>query len=262
MIRAGTRNLFIPFLLILLSGLLGGGCSTLRNTGGGGGESKNWRNTLRNCSEKAVLFQTLTISGKAVADIPSMNFDMSVNYRIQAIADSAVMIRFTKIGFEAARVLITRDSIHIIDRTKRTYQVEGLDKLTELTGLDPDLRMVQDLLIGNLYQIPDQLEVREKRGNPQVFAGSKSGTDFSYAINTNNYRLTRLEAINSERNQHSTLSYKDFKEYDSQLVSISGLIKVFLPEPLSFDFRHSKVEIDPEKFSLTFEVPGNYDRLP
>lgn len=256
------RSFIYRIVLILL---VAAGIQSCKTTGGLTDKArpgKSWRVALAECKGNPVEFTTLNMSGKARAEMSSMDFNMNISYRVQIHADSLIMIRFSKIGIEAIRVYMDRDSIYILDKFQRTYQVASYDKAYELTGLEADFDLIQDLLIGNLNQIPEKLDLEDKRADPFVFKGMKELTDFSYSIRRDDFKLSRLEARNPILDQHSLLQYNQFKEVDGQLFCTEGIFKVISPKNILFDFRHNKVDINPSRISIKIAIPNGYERLP
>ena len=64
--------------------------------------------------------------------------------------DSAIWLSANAIlGIEAMRVLITRDSVKLLDKLNKVYTARSVDYLQDLTSLPLDLPTLQDLIIGN-----------------------------------------------------------------------------------------------------------------
>jgi hypothetical protein len=159
--------------------------------------------------------------------------------------------------------MITRDSVFVIDRSRNVYQRSDYTPARTLTGLDADLGLLQDLLVGNLHLLleAEQLEIDEKNANPRVFTGATNGTALAYAIDQQNNKLVRLEAENPEQALHSVITYEDFDPQGKTQMPGTGKIRVLSPNDIRIEFRHSRVEINPERFSTSFKVPDHYERV-
>ena len=53
------------------------------------------------------------------------------------------------LGIEALRVLIDKDSVRILYKMDKEYQVRSLEYLTEVAALPLDLHALQEIIIGN-----------------------------------------------------------------------------------------------------------------
>ena len=81
-------------------------------------------------------------------DAGGKRYDLNANMRM--VKDSAVWISVNAIlGIEAMRMLITKDSVKLLNKQEKAYTARSIDYLQEVTALPLNLRTVQDLLIGN-----------------------------------------------------------------------------------------------------------------
>lgn len=86
-----------------------------------------------------------TLNGRArVAIEGSTEFTVQVT----AETDSFIGLSFRLIGLEGARILLTPDSVRIIDRINKQYQPRDYSYFREQFGIDLDFRSLQDLLAG------------------------------------------------------------------------------------------------------------------
>ena len=87
---------------------------------------------------------------KFSADITFNKKDNSTNGSLRIIRDSAIWISLSPaLGIEAARMLITVDSIKFLNRLESTYFVEDFKYLNSLLKTNLDFDMLQSLLVGN-----------------------------------------------------------------------------------------------------------------
>src|SRR6185295_20282914 len=111
-------------------------------------------------SVKAHSFQFEWFTGKAKVVVTEGNnkIDFTANFRIRK--DSAVWISISPaLGIEVARMLMTKDSIRIIDRIDKKRYARGYDFFKAYTSLPIDLYAVQNLVAGNLLFVRSNYEV-------------------------------------------------------------------------------------------------------
>src|SRR5215216_5980977 len=73
-----------------------------------------------------------------------------VNASMRMYKDSLIWISVNAVfGIEAMRMLITSDSVFLLDKLNKSYLVRSIDYLQEVTSLPLTLSMLQDLLVGN-----------------------------------------------------------------------------------------------------------------
>ncbi|RMG26158.1 MAG: DUF4292 domain-containing protein [Bacteroidetes bacterium] len=258
-----NKHLHFSYIILglCLLGLLG--CKSGRGLIGKKEKVVSWKHTLEKTETERVQFQTLAISGKANVAFPSQNLSMGLSYRLNMIKDSLIWIRISKLGIEGIRALITRDSIFVIDRTNNLYHVSNFQLAEKFTGLQGDFGMIQDLLLGNLHLVPpvDELKVEKKQTNPLIVTGEKSGTLFKYLIDSRLHKLTSMEAFNPIKGLHSVVTYGDFEAHGRTRMPLKTHIQVLAPDTLELEFQHRRVEINPERFSIKFNVPRSYERV-
>ena len=231
-------------------------CKSLKDLGG---KSKGETATLKALKRNNLQFTTLSISGKGKAEMAAMKFNMGISYKLDLYVDSLIRIRVTKLGFEGARILITQDSIYILNRLNKTYTSSDYSLAKKFTGLDADFGMLQALILGDFAPIPDQLEYYGKAA-PQLFRGMAGGTDFAYKLRRNPVKVMEIEATNKLLSQHTIIQYNEFKEVEEQFIPNEGAVNVISPEKAGFDFKHSRVNLNPSKISFKFNIPDNYER--
>ena len=247
--------------MILLAGTFAlQACKSGKTLAEGDNPRKSWRFTLAQSEQERLDFQTLTLNGRAEIRMPSQNSRISANYRINMAKDSLIWIRVSKFGIEAARVLITPDSIWVMDKLSNSLQSADFSLAAEYTGLDANFSALQDLILGNLYIVPDELIAEKKKGNTHIFTGSKGGMDFRYSIDTDRYKVVEIDAQNAGRDQHSVIQYEGFESAANTHLPMRGMINVLAPVQTSVKFNHTKAELNPRQISFKFDVPNNYER--
>lgn len=98
-------------------------------------------------------------SAKADITIATDTSDRSFNAQVRSVTDSALWTSITAVlGIEAARVLLTPDSIKMLDRLHDTFFIGDTAQAKARFGLQPDLQLLQQALLG----IPIGFDPKEK----------------------------------------------------------------------------------------------------
>lgn len=206
-------------------------------------------------------FQFNRLSLKGDGKFESKKEQVSFTYRIQMVKDSAIWFSVTKMGYEALRALITPDSIQVLDRLSRKYAVADYSLLRKLSGMDLDFRAIENLLLGNIGYMKDSLLADSRSKIPHRFLGKKDSTQFSYVLSGENFKITRMEAENLNRNQKSFVTYARFEVREGFLLPQYLLLTVVKPERNQLELTHSRIERNPEPAILNFSIPDNYARV-
>jgi hypothetical protein len=114
-------------------------------------------------SVKAHAFQFEWFSGKAKVEVTAGNekTDFTANFRIKK--DSAIWISASPaLGIEVARMLMTKDSIRVINRLDKKRYTRDYDFFKAFTTLPVDFYTIQNLITGNLLFLRNSYYVKMK----------------------------------------------------------------------------------------------------
>ncbi|MBK8949075.1 MAG: DUF4292 domain-containing protein [Flavobacteriales bacterium] len=105
-------------------------------------------------------------SAKADVDLVMPDASRSFRSAVRLVTDSALWVSITPaLGIEVARALVTVDSVKVLDRLKDAYFMGGRDSAWARFGIDPDLDLLQQALLGRPIGLDPRGEVpRRPRG--------------------------------------------------------------------------------------------------
>jgi hypothetical protein len=186
-----------------------------------------------------------------------------VNANIKMYRDSAIWVSVNAIlGIEAIRLLITKDSVKLLNKLEKTYAARGISFLQEATSLPLDLNTLQNLIIGNPVYVDSNI-VRYSTGNGTVSLVSL-GSLFKNLFTLNDGDKTiihsKLTDTDPFRNRTADLSYNEYENKKGFpfatkrqiVVSERGRLDIKL------DFKNYTFN---EEVSFPFSIPKNYARL-
>lgn len=188
------------------------------------------------------------------------NYDVNANVRMYR--DSALWINVNAfMGIDAMRVLITRDSVKLLNKLDKVYTARSVDYLQEVTSLPLDLKTVQDLIIGNIVFL-DSNVVSYSSANNTVSLLS-IGRWFKNLITLSDPERALLHAklddVDIARNRTADLTYSDYESKKGKPFSTKRRIVVTEKTRLDIKLDFKQYEFDGE-VSFPFSVPKNYDR--
>lgn len=165
------------------------------------------------------------------------------------------------VTIEAFRVLITPDSVKILDKMKKIARLRSVTYLQEQIGLPVDFRTVQDILIGNPVYF-DTSHILYYRTETKGVSLYSLGRVFSNFLTLNaDYTLnhSKLDDADPMRARTCDMTYGDFDL--SAAVPFSLYRKVSVTEKAKVDI---EMNIKQYKFneplSDNFTIPKNYKR--
>jgi hypothetical protein len=214
-------------------------------------------------SGKSVKVASLTAKTAILASGDRGNISATAN--IIWLKDSVLWINVKKFGIEAARALITRDSVFVLNRLEKTYSAAGLNALQQQYSLPGGFALLQDFLLGNAWFFPDIRLTSGIQDSLHHLYGENRDYGAEYFIEEGSYRLRRENFLQRMDNRQVLFSFQDFRT---------------MPEYPWFAFRRSlmadspetgKVQVDMEFENVTFnsdpapvykfEIPAHYRRV-
>jgi len=108
-------------------------------------------------------FQFETISAKANATvIDSSGKKTAFKTHLRIKKDSIIWMSISKLSIEAARVIITTDSVKILNRLNKEYFIGDFSYINKVFGTDLDYQMMEALLIGNSLDFDEEDRINSR----------------------------------------------------------------------------------------------------
>lgn len=193
--------------------------------------------------------------------------DNEVNATVHIKKDSLIWIAIQAnvgpISVEVFRVLITRDSAKILDKTKKVVRLRSVSYLQEQVHLPVNFYTLQDMLIGNPIFL-DTARVlyyrTETKGSLSLFSLGDFFTNFLTLNSDFTLHHSKLDDTDPLRARTCDLTYGDY-DYSGP-VPFSTYRKISVAEKSKVDIeiligRHYKFN---EPLSYPFSIPKNYKR--
>ena len=206
------------------------------------------------------------LRGKAKVNYLENNERQSVKANIRIRKDSLIWIQFSGVGgIEGGRVLITKDSLTMIDRINKEFYSYNYDELAEKYKFDISYQLIESMFIGNL---PFAFDKRDKVSRQSDFFLIKQKSDIHSIENYVSRSTQRLEKVSIEQaatRNTLNLLYKDFNivnEVPFPFTSAATLKyndrnrTLFTEINLVF----SKAEIPEKPLKFPFNIPQKYAR--
>jgi len=217
------------------------------------------------------------LTAKATVDYTDKSGETNtfdVNLRVRK--DSAIWISITPLlGIEAARVLINRDSLMILDRVHKKFSARDYNYLEELLKSDVNYDMIQAVIVGNYfpylkneklksmyedepYIILSTLNKRQaKRVQEEKDPSKPIIQDFWI---DGNYRIAKSRITDDKKDRWIEANYKNFMDVNSELFPGNLVVTISSASPIIIKLEYTKVTAN-EEFTMPFSVPEKYERV-
>lgn len=213
--------------------------------------------------------------GKFSAEYKSGDKKQNFSGQFRIRKDSAIwMSIYAVMNIEVFRVIVTQDSVFLLNRLKKTYYHKNIDFLNDQLGVDIDFGILQSLLIGsdfNYYETDKfTLDINDSRyklstiGRGKLKKHVKNESDLEMVlvqnmwIDKSNYKITKQNVrLVKNPNKKVVVRYSDFKEVNDQIFPFEMQFKLVGETDIDLMVNYKSVIIDKPQ-SFPFKVPKKY----
>jgi len=163
--------------------------------------------------------------------------------------DSAIWISIRPVlGIELVRVLITPDSVKMINFFKKTLTVRSTDSLEQLLNIPCNFTTLQELLIGNPVLLNDSLQdFRTDSAGVIAFSCIQGNLKSAYVFSSEDYRLMEndMQMLDTVAGPRSSRELFDgYKPFDGRNFSTARDILLETGAETTAEIRFSHVVFD------------------
>ncbi|MEJ7627525.1 MAG: DUF4292 domain-containing protein [Ferruginibacter sp.] len=205
-----------------------------------------------------------TFSAKIKADVETSKEKLpDLTAVVRIIKDSAIWMSVSAsfLNIEVYRVLITKDSVILLNKRDKEVQFRSVDYLQEVTQIPFDFKTIQDLLVGNPIFFNDSIQ--SIRNNDNFILISSRGEFFKHLLTLSAENKTlmhsKLDDVDLSRNRTANISYSDYESTSGFLFPTSRNIAIAEKTKIDMRLKFRQVEFNKE-LSTSFSIPKNYTR--
>jgi len=207
-------------------------------------------------------FQTFNAKIKVESDgTNGKNPDITAVVKI--IKDSAIWMSLsaTFLNVEIYRVLITKDSVILINKQKKEVQYRSLDYLQEVTQIPFDYKTLENLIIGNPIFIGDSVKSFRKIDNNILISTIDQYFKNLITISNENKVMmhSKMDDIDISRSRTADIMYEGYENNNGYYFSTDRQISISEKTKMDIKFNYKQYEFNKE-LSVNFNVPKNYQR--
>lgn len=220
-------------------------------------------------------FEWLSAKFATEIKLDSSSFSFSVTARIRK--DSAIWMSISPLlGIEAARVLITKDSVKFMNRIKSEYFSGDYNYINQLLHAELDYDLLQALLVGNSVEFYNEdeklksavdngyylLSTIRKRKLKKVVEKNKELKEPAQSIwmHPETNKIVKILFFDFEKNRSFDATFDSFEKIDTQLFPNKINYTIKAEKNVAIQLDYSKVSINSAQ-TFPFTVPSSYDRV-
>jgi len=220
-----------------------------------------------------VNFEYLTASSKIKFRSDDQNVSATANIRMKR--DSVIWISVTPgFGIEAARAIINRDSLALINRLEKEYRSYNFQELSKKYNFTINYDLLQAVLLGDMPRSIVADDQVKQETNYFVVRQEEGPITIDNFIDRQLMKVERIamvetDARGSAKNRAGkntlNLQYSDFKQLDEEILPFSNLVSLDYRQQgrkrrTQIDIQHKKVSIVDQTLRFPFNVPEKYAR--
>lgn len=187
---------------------------------------------------------------------------MSANGNIVWVRDSAIWLNVKKFGLEAARVLVTPDSVFMINRLQKTWNCRSLESLQSEYQLPGGFDLLQDFLLGRAWMDKEMELKSDIDEGLHRLAGSNGVVAADYRIEEGSFLLKSESFLQPRTARNVRFSFENYQKTKyAGLYPLIRTIQAFSPETKDVQFELEFLNVDfntPAPYR--FEIPATYQR--
>lgn len=182
---------------------------------------------------------------------------------VRIYRDSAIWVSLsaTILNFEVYRLLITKDSVILMNIRDKEVQYRSVDYLQEVTQIPFNYTTIQDLLVGNPVFL-DSTIASYKKMDDKIMV-STIGPYFKNLLTLSLDKIllmhSKLDDVDITRNRTADITYGDYENKGGLDFSTYREITIAEKNKVDIRFNYKQYEFNKE-LSVAFKVPKNYKK--
>jgi hypothetical protein len=243
---------FLLLLVVFISG-----CLFPRKTNNNEMPTEN-RDLVQKLAAPQFDFEWLSLKGKVSFETASSSNSSTVNIRCRK--DSAIWLSFTMLGIEGLRVMITPDSVKLINRLQQQYLDEPFSYINKLVPYAVEFSALQDLIAGNaIFFDADNAAVKNQPDGRALVTSSVQDVETEIELDKDR-RISKMHFSNSGLKQEATAIFEDYERVEDQWFAFERTILVQAAENANLWLRIDKINLN-EPLEFPFSISAKYERI-
>lgn len=166
------------------------------------------------------------------------------------------------LGVEGLRVIVSQDSVKVLDPIHKNVKLRSIEYLQEMTQLPFDFATLQNLVVGNPVFIDSNVVSFKENGNNELLV-LMIGKLFKHLVtlDKNDFTLlhSKLDDVDEVRNRTCDITFSDYQSQAGFPFSTKRKISVAERSKLdiSLDFKQYTFN---QPVTFPFSIPKNYKR--
>lgn len=192
--------------------------------------------------------------------------NISATATIRIKKDSIIWISLSPaFGIEAARGIITRDSLKFINRLNKEYMIYDFEGLSNKFNFKITFDLIQSMLLGEMPKETSEEDIIIQRDDHFLIRQTEGPISIDNYITAGLMKLEKVQMAETPSQNTLTLLYEDFQNLEENFFPYKSLISLnyrsgsdIVTTQINID--HGRAEINSKSLSFPFNIPQKYER--
>ena len=266
-----------PFCIILISMLTLASCKRSERAKRSSLEGKKTEYLLQQMKSNSFDFDTF--QSKADFRVHQGEKTNSFKASIRIKKDSLIWISITPLlGIEMARVLITEDSVKVINRLDREYFIGDYSYINKKFNVELEFEIIQSLMLANAIPFEEDEKLQFATDKDQYYIGNLKKRKAKKADNKpdkiekedeelislwmdpTSFRIQKILFSDLVADRFLLGEYSNFFEVDGQLLPKDLNFNFESKEPAEIQIEYSRVSLN-QDLKFSFNISSKYEKV-
>lgn len=211
-------------------------------------------------------FDNLSLRSKLQYTDNSSSLKATANIRIQK--DSLIWFSVTPgLGIEAARGIITKDSLVIVDRINKQYSIFKFEDLSKKFKFPLTYDLLQSVILGNAFKHISNEDNVTRQGSAFKLNQKEGSVMIGSTIDNTSLKIEKVLLEDNLTNNEMLINYSDFQMVESEIMPANAFVSIKYKATQAaqevstqINLEHNKTEINGKNLKFPFNIPSKYDR--
>ena len=191
-------------------------------------------------------------------DDGSQNIAFSSTIRLKR--DETIWMSASKLGIEIARVMITPDSIFMMNRWDKEYAIASIDDISSYTSVPISFTDIQNIVLGNPVKFEQgDHELNQLSEKYLVFYETNELKNL-YWFTAGDLLLNNMQMIDKVEDQEVFVSLNDYREVSQKQLAHQRDVHFKGDKTINIEMDYSRIKVN-EPLEFPFNIPSSYTRV-
>jgi outer membrane lipoprotein-sorting protein len=188
----------------------------------------------------------------------NQHFNAEIRLRKDSLMWVSIYPPMVKI--EVARILISPDSIKLIDRFNKKYYAKDVSYIKQFIDYPLEFETLQNIILGNPLIACNETTSLIETDDSFCLSTKEAQLDSKISLDKKAYTIAQMNIADTKSLQNLTANYTDYNEVQGKTFSYLRDINLSTPETYMATIKFSKVETN-ETLAFPFSVSKKYERV-